>query len=190
VLLSVTRPVVKHRPAMIHAGVGGNTWIPVTSQYKTILVANVPRVKRKKHGVATVSVPWAESGSGFTVMFEALVTDWLKEASSAVSRLMGLSWNAIDGIMQHAVERGLSRREKLFPTHIGVDETAFRKQHDYVTVVSDQEAVTVLHVGSDRKKTLKAWYEGLTEEQREAIELRYLSMEAPEKQSLEQQHSA
>ncbi|WP_419623229.1 transposase family protein, partial [Thiolapillus sp.] len=43
-----------------------------------------------------VSAPWAEPGSGFTAMFEALVIDWLKEASTAaVSRLMGLSWNAI-----------------------------------------------------------------------------------------------
>ncbi|MEJ1438209.1 MAG: helix-turn-helix domain-containing protein, partial [Candidatus Sedimenticola sp. (ex Thyasira tokunagai)] len=83
-----------------------------TCQYKTILVADVPRVQCKEHGVVTVPVPWAEPGSGFTAMFEALVIDWLKEASiSALSRLMGLSWNAIDGIMQRAVRRGLVRRE-------------------------------------------------------------------------------
>jgi transposase len=143
-----------------------------TCQYKTILVADVPRVMCPEHGVITVSVPWAEPGSGFTAMFEALVIDWLKEAStSAVSRLMGISWNAIDGIMQRAVERGLSRREEHSVTQLGVDETAFKKRHDYVTIVSDQIAGTVLHVGSDRKKaTLKAWYESLTEVQREAIE--------------------
>lgn len=143
-----------------------------TCQYKTILVADVPRVKCEEHGVVTVSVPWAEPGSGFTAMFEALVIDWLKEAStSAVSRLMGLSWNAIDGIMQRAVARGLLRREAVFLTHIGVDETAFRKRHDYVTIVSDQQEGNVLHVGSDRRKeTLKAWYESLTEEQRESIQ--------------------
>ncbi|MEJ1398948.1 MAG: ISL3 family transposase, partial [Candidatus Sedimenticola sp. (ex Thyasira tokunagai)] len=143
-----------------------------TCQYKTILVADVPRVECKEHGVVTVSVPWAEPGSGFTAMFEALVIDWLKEASiSAVSRLMGLSWNAIDGIMQRAVKRGLARREEINPTRIGVDETAFKKRHDYVTIVSDQDTGTVLHVGVDRKKaTLKAWYSSLTEEQREAIE--------------------
>ena len=84
-------------------------------------------------------------------MFEALVIDWLKEAStSAVSRLMGLSWNAIDGIMQRTVERGLSRREASCPARIGVDETAFRKRHDYVTIVSDQETGSVVHVGGDR----------------------------------------
>jgi transposase len=143
-----------------------------TCQYKTILVADVPRVTCKEHGVVTVSVPWAEPGSGFTALFEALVIDWLQEASIlAVSRLMSLSWNAIDGMMQRAVERGLSRRETQSVTQIGVDETAFKKRHDYVTIVSDQDTGTVLHVGSDRKKgTLKAWYESLTDEQREAIE--------------------
>ena len=143
-----------------------------TCQYKTILVADIRRVKCEEHGVVTVSVPWAEPGSGFTAMFEALVIDWLKEASTlAVSRLMKLSWNAIDGIMQRAVVRGLSRREETCATQIGVDETAFRKRHDYVTIVSDQDEGTVLHVGSDRKKEgLKDWYGSLTEEQREAIE--------------------
>ena len=48
--------------------------------------------------------------SRFTAGFETLVIDWLQEASvSAVSRLMGVSWNAIDGIMQRAVQRGLAR---------------------------------------------------------------------------------
>ncbi len=104
-----------------------------TCQYKTILVADVPRVKCEEHGVVTVSVPWAEPGSRFTLLFEALVIEWLKEASTlAVSRLMKLSWNAIDAIMQRAVERGLSRRERSCVTQLGIDETAFRKRHDYV----------------------------------------------------------
>lgn len=143
-----------------------------TCQYKTFLAADVPRVKCEEHGVITVSVPWAEPGSGLTALFEALVIDWLQEAStSAVSRLMGLSWNAVDGVMQRAVQRGLSRRDESCPTQMGVDETAFKKRHDYVTIVSDQQEGTVLYVGGDRKKaTLKAWYEGLTDEQRSAIE--------------------
>ncbi len=107
-----------------------------TCQYKTILVADAPRVKCEEHGMVTVPVSWAEPGSGFTAMFEALVIDWLKGASiSAVSRLMGLSWNAIDRIMQRAVKRGLARRIEISPTRIGVDETVFKKSHDYVTVL-------------------------------------------------------
>ena len=67
-----------------------------------------------RHGVVTASAPWAEPNSGFRAIFEALVIDCLKEASmSAVSRLMGLSWNAIDGMMQRAVKRSLARWEEI-----------------------------------------------------------------------------
>ena len=142
-----------------------------TCQYKTILVASVPRVSCPEHGVVTVHVPWGEPGSGFTSMFESLVINWLKEAStSAVSRQMKLSWNAIDGIMQRAVKRGLARRNEHTVIDLGVDETAFKKRHDYVTIVSDQKTGHVLFVGKDRKKgTLGDWYRSLSNEQLEAI---------------------
>lgn len=143
-----------------------------TCQFKTLLVADVPRVDCPEHGVITVDVPWSEPWSGFTALFEALVIDWLREASvAAVSRRLRLSWNAIDRIMQSAVRRGLSRRAEIAPTRIGVDETAFRKRHDYVTVVSDQDSGQVLYVADDRGQgSLAAFYTGLAEPQRAAIE--------------------
>ena len=143
-----------------------------TCQLKTLLVADVPRVQCAEHGVVNVSVPWAEPGSGFTAMFEALVIDWLQAASiSAVADRMKLSWNAVDGIMQRAVKRGLSRREALSPTRISVDETAYRKGHDYITVVTDQVQGTVLHVADDRKTgSLAEFYALLSEEQKAGIE--------------------
>jgi len=143
-----------------------------TCQLKTILVAELPRVQCAEHGVISVHVPWAEPGSGFTALYEALVIDWLKEASiQAVSRQLSLSWNTIDGIMQRAVKRGLMRRQAACPKHIGVDETSFRKGHDYVTVVSDQDGGKVLHVADERKTTsLARYYETLTEEQKKGIE--------------------
>jgi len=143
-----------------------------TCQFRTLLVADVPRVRCPEHGVVTVSVPWAEPGSGFTALFEALVIDWLREASiSAVSRRLGLSWNAIDRIMRAAVVRGLSRREHNPVQRIGVDETSFRRRHDYVTVVSDQADQRVLYVADDRgRESLAGYYETLSEDHREAIE--------------------
>jgi transposase len=143
-----------------------------TCQYKTILIAQVPRVKCKEHGVVQVRVPWSEPGSRFTAMFEALVIDWLKEASTdAVARLMGLGWKAIDGIMQRAVDWGLERRKIQPPKQLNVDETSFRKRHDYVTIVSDPAEGCVLHVGMGReKKDLQEYYDTLTEEERIALE--------------------
>jgi transposase len=141
-----------------------------TCQFRTIVEADVARVKCSEHGVVTVAVPWAESGSGYTALFEALVIDWLKEASiSAVARRLKLSWNAIDGIMRRAVRRGLMRRNQQRPRALTIDETAFRKGHDYITVISDGQHV--LHVAEDRKKaSLKAFYDGLTDDQKAAIE--------------------
>lgn len=141
-----------------------------TCQLKTILEAEVPRVQCPEHGVVMVQVPWAEPGSGFTALFEALVLDWLREATTAaVSRRLQVSWNAIDGIMQRAVQRGLARRQRQPSRHLSVDETAFRRGHDYVTVVSDGK--TVLHVAEERKQaSLEGYYAGLSEGELAAIE--------------------
>ncbi len=143
-----------------------------TCQLKTFIVAKVPRVTCPIHGVVTVSIPWAESRSGFTALYEALVLDWLKEATiQAVARQLSLSWNAIAGIMQRAVTRGLARRTQESPTRIGVDETSFRKGHDYVTVVTDQQEGHVLHVAEDRKiSSLTGYYDTLTDGQKAGIE--------------------
>lgn len=143
-----------------------------TCQYKTLLICDLPRVKCPEHGVVTVHVPWGEPGSGFTALFEALVIDWLKEASiQAVCRQLKLSWNAIDGIMQRAVHRGLKRRKSQSPKRIAVDETSFRKRHDYVTVVSAHDTGTVLHVSLGRKKEdLIEYYDTLTAKQKQSIE--------------------
>lgn len=144
-----------------------------TCQYQTILTAQVPRVECPEHKVVQVSVPWAEPGSSFTALFEALVIDWLKETTtSAVARQFDLSWSAIDGIMQRAVARGLARRKaKAIHSHLGLDEVAFKKRHKYVSVVTDRETGHVVHVAGDRKKeTITAWYVSLSEAQRMGIQ--------------------
>lgn len=143
-----------------------------TCQLKTLLVADVPRVSCAEHGVVTIDVPWAEPGSGFTALFESLVIDWLKTATvSAVAERLRLSWNAVDGIMQRAVRRGLARREQLSPKRLSVDETSYRKGHDYITVVTDQASGTVLHVAEDRvASSLGSFFDQLDDEQRSQIE--------------------
>jgi transposase len=142
-----------------------------TCQYTTILEATVPRLSCSEHGVVTVAVPWAEPGSGFTSLFEALVIDWLREASiKAVASQLRVSWSAIDRIMARAVARGLARREALSPKRLCVDETSFQKRHEYVTVVTDPDAGHVLYVADDRKtESLEQFYAGLDDAQKAAI---------------------
>ena len=143
-----------------------------TCQFKTFVVADVPRVECGEHGVVQIEVPWADPNAGFTALMESLIIDWLKEASiSAVSRRMRLSWHEIDGVMQRAVRRGLARRKLEAIERIGVDETSFQKRHEYVTVVSDLRGNRVLFVADDRKsQSLDGFWALLSSEQLRAIE--------------------
>ena len=152
-----------------------------TCQYRTILSADVPRVRCAQHGVTTIRVPWAEPGSSFTALYEAVVIDWLREANTqAVARRLGLTWDQVDGVMQRAVRRGLERRDLEAPRHLGVDETSFQKRHEYVTVVADTEQGVVHHVADGRgKEALSAYYDSLDEQQRAAIESVAMDMWMP-----------
>jgi transposase len=152
-----------------------------TMQYRTILVAQIPRVQCTEHGVVQVAVPWSDPQSRFTALFEALVIDWLKEASfSAVARQLSLSWDQVDGIQERAVRRGLSRRKRQRPRRIGVDETSFRKRAEYITVVNDLDQNKVLWIGDDRRKTtLSAFYTELGVEGCDRLESVAMDMWAP-----------
>ena len=149
--------------------------------YSTFLVCDVPRMRCREHGVVTMQVPWAEGSSRYTAEFEAEAIRWLKEASvQAVAQRMRLSWNAADGIMQRAVARGLARRPEQAVRHLSVDETAFRRRHQYVTVVSNPKKGIVLYVAQGRgKQALKAFYEGLGKARRAALESVSMDMWGP-----------
>ncbi len=134
-----------------------------TMQYRTYMIADVPRVQCEEHGIRQIAVPWSDPSSRFTALFEALVIDWLREANvRAISRRLRLSWEQVAGIQSRAVKRGLARREQRPPRQIGVDETAFQKRHEYVTVVHDIDEEVVVHVADDRKQeALEGYFEDL-----------------------------
>lgn len=151
----------------------------VTCQYATWLVAQVPRVRCPEHGVRQISVPWAESNSRLTALFEALVIDWLKVATIAeVARRLKLNWSVVAGVQDRAVARGLARRAAAQPTAISIDETSFAKRHEYVTVVSSEDCV--LHVADGRSQSaLEGWYQQQRPEVLRGIETVAMDMWAP-----------
>ncbi len=136
-------------------------------EYKTFLVADIPRVQCPEHGVLQVAIPWAEGHAPFTISFESMVIDHLNECSVAgVSRLTGISWDCIAGIRSRAVARGLSRRIITAPAVMGVDETSAKKRHKYITVVSDHETGHVLFACKGKSaESLDKYYQTLTFEQ-------------------------
>jgi len=144
-----------------------------TCQYQTILVANVPRVNCREHGVRQVNVPWAEPGSNFTALLEALVITWLLAQASIkkVAKQLQLAWDEVDGIMQCAMQRGLLRRQRVKLVRIGIDETAFQRCHEYVAFVTDLDRRRGVYVADDRKReSLDAFFRSLDPEDLASIE--------------------
>jgi transposase len=140
-------------------------------QYKFYVVARVPRIDCREHGVQQLSVPWAEDRSRFTQLFESLAIGLHEMSIAAVARRLRLSWDEVDGIMARAVARGLQRRAKRPLRFIGIDEKAVKKRHRYFTIVSDLETSTVIWVGRGRKReTLDRFWAGLSNEERVGIE--------------------
>lgn len=152
-----------------------------TCQFKTLVHARVPRLDCPTHGIKQLPVPWAEPGSQFTALFEALAIDWLQQANvSAVAKRLRISWDQASGIMERAVRRGLLRRQSEVVRHVGVDETSFARGHAYVTVVADLERSRVLYVADDRTKaSLDGYWAGLSHEHLVAIEAVAMDMYAP-----------
>lgn len=105
-------------------------------QFKTILEARVPRVKCMEHGTVTVKVPWAEKHGRFTLLFERLALDVLRDCSiEAARKYLRVSWDEMDYIKQKAVDRGLRRKGTVKAHAICLDEKSVGKGQDYVTVV-------------------------------------------------------
>ena len=128
--------------------------------HKIFIEAQVLRVYCEEHGVKQIPVTCAEKNSRFTLECEGIVLLWLKDDPiSTVAKNFSLSWDQVDRIMQRAIRRGLSRREKSAPENIGVDETAFQRRHEYVTVVLDKDNDAVIDILDDRKSsTFSKWF--------------------------------
>lgn len=142
-----------------------------TCQYRTILHAEPPRSNCSQHGPRVVKLPWAEPGSRFTLLFEALAIQWLLSTSKAgMRKVMNLSWDEAALIQERAVRRGMARRKSEPLSDLGVDEKAFRKRHRYVTVVNDMNRARVLFVAEGRSRaSLDAFWPTLPPGQVEAI---------------------
>ena len=137
------------------------TWRHLDScQFMTYLHASPPRISCPTHGVRQARLPWADEGSRFTHLFEALAVNVLLAANiERAARLLRISWDQAWNLMERAVVRGRAAKGDSLPTQIGVDEKAIAKGHQYMTLVCDLDAATVEYIGDDRKEeSLSAYF--------------------------------
>lgn len=129
------------------------------------------RVECPGCGVRVERVPWASSGSMFTLPFEEMVA-YLAQATdkTKVTRLMGISWQTVGSIVERVVQRCLDPERLKGLRTIGVDEFSYRKHHHYLTVVVDHEKGRVVWTGKGRSaEVLKEFFACLGPEGRASI---------------------
>jgi len=127
------------------------------------------------------AVPWAEPGSRFTLLFEALAVDVLLSTDvKKAATLLGLTWDEAWHIMERAVMRGRAAKADAMPEVIGVDEKAIAKGHRYMTLVCDLEQGNVEYIGDERRETsLRAYFEAFAPRARDALRAISLDMWLP-----------
>lgn len=150
-------------------------------QFKTILIARQPRVNCPEHGVKTVSVPWAEKSSRFTLMFVRFAIDVLlaTQTVEGACALLRTTWDETWSILRKAVARGKARKSNDALPRIGIDEKAFRKGQNYITLIYnfDQSTVEAISDGNDTEAA-NAAFSQLSEEQLGSVQAIAMDMSA------------
>jgi transposase len=148
---------------------------------QTWLHARIPRVYCLEHGARQAAVPWALSGSRFTLALERHAIDVLLETDVlGGARLLNLSWDEAWHLMERAVERGQQRKKRRVIPYLGVDEKAVARRHQYVTLVCDLNRGTIEYLGENREKTsLDAYYASLSKKQLAGIQAVAMDMWDP-----------
>jgi len=112
-------------------------------QHHCYVHASVPRVKCPEHGVRLVEVPWARKGSSFTLLFEQAAMVLVREMPvNAAARIIQITDTRLWRIVQHYVAQALSQFDLTSVEAVGLDETASKRGHNYVTIFIDMEQRT------------------------------------------------
>lgn len=112
-------------------------------QHRCIISARVPRMKCSQHGVHHINVPWARQGSGFTLLFEQALLILCREIPVIkVAEVTNVSDHRIWRVLEHYVNKAISKMDLSQMNGIGVDETASKRRHKYVTVFVDMDRET------------------------------------------------
>jgi len=112
-------------------------------QHHCYLSADVPRVKCPEHGIHRIEVPWARTGSGFTLLFEQVILSLSREMPVAtIAREVCETDKRLWRIIEYYVEKALIQMDMSNVCGIGVDETARSRGHHYVTTFIDMDRET------------------------------------------------
>lgn len=127
-------------------------------QYQAFIHADLPRVRCSGCGkTKQVPVPWARPGSGFSLLMEALLVVLAKQMPvRAVAQLMDMHDGQIWRILDHYVETARQQEDFSSVKSIGLDETASRRGHNYISLFHDLDQKRLLFACEGRNKSVVA----------------------------------
>lgn len=129
-------------------------------QHEAYLEARVPRVSCSKGcGTKRVEVPWARSGSGFTLLFESLLLTLCKEIPVAkVAQLVGEHDTRVWRMLHHYIDKARSKVDFSQVMRVGMDETSSKRGHQYITLFCDMDKRNLLFATEGKDSaTVKAF---------------------------------
>jgi transposase len=126
-------------------------------QHEAYLHARTPRVSCARCGVRLAGVPWARPGSGFTLLFEALVMTYAKDMPvAALARMVGEHDTRIWRIIHHYVDEARAEADFSGVTRVGLDEKASKRGHNYLTLFVDLDDSRLLFATETREASTLA----------------------------------
>lgn len=134
---------------------------------------------------------FVEPGQGFTRRFARFVSQLCRHMPiNAVARYTGLAWRTIKTMDQRILTNELPALDPGALTHLrhlGVDEVARAKGHDYVTIVYDLDAGDLVWVTEGRTKAgLVEFFDKLDDEVAQGIAAVAMDMAGPFSAAVEQ----
>lgn len=151
------------------------TWRHLDScQMKTYIHCKQPRSECENDGVKTITPPWSEPNSRFTLMFETFAIKFLGQVKcqKRAADLLRVTENELSYLKRKAVQRGLLRRKVQSQKILGIDEKSIENGHNYASILYDLTQACVIDLCKGRtkvsvKKLVKTVF---TKEQRDVVE--------------------
>jgi transposase len=116
-------------------------------QYKTFIHARIPRIDCSEHKKKQIEIPWARNLSGFSLYMESSIMTFAKKMTiKEAADILGETDKRIWRVIENYVEKAISKQEFSAVKQIGIDETAIRKGHKYISLFVDLEKKKVIHI--------------------------------------------
>jgi len=146
-------------------------------QYRCYLHARIPRVDLGNGKIKQIKTPWEGMSQGFTLLFEALVIQLVKVMPvHQVCQIIGTYDNKVWDILTRYTEKCRELSDYSEVKKAGMDETAARRGHDYVTLFVDmQEKKTLFVTEGKSNETIKEFVTDLEQHDGNALNIEQAS---------------